>query len=185
MIAPYNRGICPLCRQPRIGCVHECHPTFLAMRRKRPPMRICAVRQDELEQLWFSTNIKRARAVASLLARIAPVEMPVELQLVATELPRTYQPRPTPALIDPRSSFGKSNLPYSGPMSFKAVDTYEGRGQQFTPAEKARTFLNLKAHISAEYWGLLLPVGAMLRLPRTELPPNRAMKQMMKEAVNG
>jgi hypothetical protein len=145
------------------------------------PMRLVAVSCTQLDQLWFTTNLKRARAVASLISRIAPVEYEVLLLEVETDLPRQYISSPLPIIIDRRQQRGKHAQPYTGAKSYTTLDTYEGRGQQFTPAEKARSFLFLKQQIKPEYWVLLGPIGALLNVPRSELPPRRAMKKLMKE----
>jgi hypothetical protein len=146
------------------------------------PMRLVAVSCPQLDQLWLTKNLKRARAVASLISRIAPLEFTVKLQQIDTDLPRQYISSPLPVIIDRRLQRGKHTQPYTGPVHVSTLDVYEGRGQQFTPLEKQRTFLFLKQQIKPEYWVMLGPVGAMLNLPRSELPPRRAMKKLMKEA---
>jgi hypothetical protein len=140
-----------------------------------------AVSCPQLDQLWFTTNTRRARTLASLISRIAPVEFEVKIDIVETELPPQYMAAPSPVIIDRRPQWGKRNLPYAGPTKFTHLDSYEGRGQQFTLLEKERSFKSLKEHIPAQYWAMLAPIGALLSLPRTELPPMRAMKQMKKE----
>jgi hypothetical protein len=147
----------------------------------RPPMTIYAISNDQLDQLWFTTNKGRARAVASLISRIAPFEFETLLQIVDTDLPRQYLSGVEPNIIDRRPQWGQRNQPYTGRRAYSTIDKYEGRGQQFTVAEKQRTYHTLKTHIHHDNWILLSPLAAMQALPRTDLPPGRAFKKMMKE----
>ena len=141
--------------------------------------RLISIQCLEAGQQWYCTQLRQARSLAEMLSRILTSDCTVVLQLCGTELTRRQWQPVLPFILDRRTQTRwRRPQRYAGPISYgEVLDAYAGRGEQFTPNEKRRTYLKLQALVGPEHYLDLVPLPEYVFIRRTELPPRRAWKK--------